>query len=288
MTDIKSLIKKRASIKAKLTLFSTYLNVVKSCEKLSETQLIEIEQRLNAFESLYEKYDTLQIHLEEAVDEPSEQYAERETFENLYYALIASARQLTLEESRPLKSRAEGADKESPRTQNIVLSANHLNASKVVLLSTAVVKVSDAAGNLHDARVLLDNGSTANFISEDFCRKLRIHIYPVKSNVRGINDQASACSHGCTIRLKSDHSNFEIGLDCYVISKVSSSIPSTYVHKDNISLPSNIVLADPNFYTPSSIDILVGAEIFWGIIGMNRITLGKNMPTLVESKLGWL
>ncbi|KAF9805133.1 hypothetical protein SFRURICE_013326 [Spodoptera frugiperda] len=86
MTDIKSLIKKRASIKAKLTLFSTYLNVVKSCEKLSETQLIEIEQRLNAFESLYEKYDTLQIHLEEAVDEPSEQYAERETFENLYYA----------------------------------------------------------------------------------------------------------------------------------------------------------------------------------------------------------
>ncbi|XP_050563302.1 uncharacterized protein LOC118265164 isoform X1 [Spodoptera frugiperda] len=94
MTDIKSLIKKRASIKAKLTLFSTYLNVVKSCEKLSETQLIEIEQRLNAFESLYEKYDTLQIHLEEAVDEPSEQYAERETFENLYYALVASARQL--------------------------------------------------------------------------------------------------------------------------------------------------------------------------------------------------
>ncbi|KAF9791347.1 hypothetical protein SFRURICE_021513 [Spodoptera frugiperda] len=157
MTDIKSLIKKRASIKAKLTLFSTYLNVVKSCEKLSETQLIEIEQRLNAFETLYEKYDTLQIHLEEAVDEPSEQYAERETFETCYYAVFFA------------------------RTR----------------------------------------------------------------------------------------------LDCYVISKVSSSIPSTYVHKDNISLPSNIVLADPNFYTPSSIDILVGAEIFWGIIGMNRITLGN-------------
>uniref|UniRef100_A0A2A4JED3 Uncharacterized protein n=1 Tax=Heliothis virescens TaxID=7102 RepID=A0A2A4JED3_HELVI len=227
MADIKGLIKKRASIKAKLTLFSTYLNVVKSCEKLSDTQLIEIEQRLNTFESLYEKYDTLQIHLEEAVDEPCEQYAEREEFENLYYALVASARQL------------------------VGSARKHLTGDSASEVVSAVVKVSDAAGNLHDARVLLDNGSTANFISEDFCRKLRIHTYPIKSHV-------------------------------------SSSIPNTYVDTDNISLPSNLVLADPNFYTPSSIDILVGAEIFWGIIGMNRIPLGKNMPTLVESKLGWL
>ncbi|XP_063890748.1 uncharacterized protein LOC126055712 isoform X1 [Helicoverpa armigera] len=581
MSDIKTLIKKRAALKAKLTQFTNYLNVVKSCEKLSETQLIELEQRLIAFENSYEKYDTLQISLEEAVEEPSEQYAEREEFENLYYALLASARQLvgnarrelsadsasevvsgtshthkhtsvrlpkidlpkfsgsyhdwlefrdtfisiihnnesidkinklhylraslkgsasliidnldfrsdnydaawkllcsrydnkrllvnnhvqaifnvnsisresskalrhlvdtvnknlralstlgqpvqywdtliiyimtsrldqvtnreweehrnslsdpptldifinfisnradlleTLEESRPLKSRSEGTadsyhrsksfaltcdssnlkllscpmckekhfifqcdqfralpvqdrikkahaskvclnclrpghhaqtcrlshckycpekhntllhtDKESPRTQNIVLSANHLNTAKVVLLSTAVVKVSDAEGNLHDARLLLDNGSTANFVTEDFCRKLRIHSYPITSNVKGINDQSSICSRGCIILIKAGHSEFEIELDCYVISQVSSSVPNTFIHTDNICLPSNIVLADPNFYTPSSIDILVGAEVFWGIIGMNRIPLGKNMPTLVDSKLGWI
>lgn len=581
MADIKALIKKRASLKAKVTQFSTYLNVVKSCEKLSDVQLIEIEHRLNIFESLYEKYDTLQMDLEEAVDDSSEQFAEREEFEKLYYVLVASARQLissarkqltgdsasevvsgnshthknslvrlpkidlpkfsgsyhdwlefrdtfvsiihnnegidninklhylraslkgsasliidnldfrsdnydaawnllcarydnkrllvnnhvqavfnlnsinkesskslrhivdtinknlralstlgqpvqhwdtliiyiitskldqvtnreweehrnsltdpptldifikfissradlleTLEESRPLKTRTEGiadnnhksksfaltcessnskavscpmckenhfifqcdtfrklpvqdrikkaqtynvclnclrpghyvqkcklghckycsekhntllhTDKESPSTQNIVLSVNHLNTSKVVILSTALVKVSDAEGNLHDARVLLDNGSTANFVSEDFCRKQRIHTYPIKSQVKGINNQSSACSHGCTILLKSGHSDFEIELDCYVISKVSSSIPNTLIHTENICLPSNIVLADPNFYTPSSIDILVGAEIFWGIIGMTRISLGKNMPTLVDSQFGWI
>uniref|UniRef100_A0A2H1VU76 SFRICE_031218 n=1 Tax=Spodoptera frugiperda TaxID=7108 RepID=A0A2H1VU76_SPOFR len=32
--------------------------------------------------------------MEEAVEEPSEQYAESEEFKNLYYALVASARQL--------------------------------------------------------------------------------------------------------------------------------------------------------------------------------------------------
>ncbi|XP_026746172.1 uncharacterized protein LOC113507515 isoform X4 [Trichoplusia ni] len=94
MADIKSFIKKRASFKAKLTQFSSYLNIVQSCEKLSEVQLIEIEHRLSTFESLYEKYDILQTELEEAVDDPSEQYTEREEFEKQYYSLVATARHL--------------------------------------------------------------------------------------------------------------------------------------------------------------------------------------------------
>lgn len=36
MADMKSLIKKRASIKAKLTQFSSYINISKSCLKLSD------------------------------------------------------------------------------------------------------------------------------------------------------------------------------------------------------------------------------------------------------------
>ncbi|XP_075990106.1 uncharacterized protein LOC142985743 [Anticarsia gemmatalis] len=88
------LFKKRASIKAKLTQFSSYLEISRSCEKLSEVQLVEVEYRLNIFENLYEKYDTLQNQLEELADEPSEQYAEREQFESQFANLVASARQL--------------------------------------------------------------------------------------------------------------------------------------------------------------------------------------------------
>ncbi|XP_047019402.1 uncharacterized protein LOC124629845 isoform X11 [Helicoverpa zea] len=94
MSDIKSLIKKRASIKAKLTQFSSYLNISKSCEQLSEVQIVEVEYRLNTIENLYDKYDVLQADMEEMVDDPSEQYAEREEFEKQYYSLVAAARQL--------------------------------------------------------------------------------------------------------------------------------------------------------------------------------------------------
>ncbi|XP_047024460.1 uncharacterized protein LOC124633320 isoform X2 [Helicoverpa zea] len=94
MSDIKSLIKKRASIKAKLTQFSSYLNISKSCEQLSEVQIVEVEYRLNTIENLYDKYDVLQADMEEMVDDLSEQYAEREEFEKQYYSLVAAARQL--------------------------------------------------------------------------------------------------------------------------------------------------------------------------------------------------
>ncbi|KAJ2951417.1 hypothetical protein O0L34_g13561 [Tuta absoluta] len=50
----------------------------------------------------------------------------------------------------------------------------------------------------------------------------------------------------------------------------------------------DINLADPSFNIPSTIDILVGAHIFWQVLGTNKIELGKKKPTLFETKFGWL
>ncbi|XP_050553293.1 uncharacterized protein LOC118262431 isoform X3 [Spodoptera frugiperda] len=58
-------------------------------------------------------------------------------------------------------------DSELSNTQNVVLSANHSASSRIILLSTALVRVTDTKGSCHTARVLLDNGSTANFVSSD-------------------------------------------------------------------------------------------------------------------------
>ncbi|XP_013161811.1 PREDICTED: uncharacterized protein LOC106113535 isoform X2 [Papilio xuthus] len=60
---------------------------------------------------------------------------------------------------------------------NIALSSNtsiQPTTSSHVLLSTAMVKVIDDNGNSMDARLLLDNGSTANFITQSLCSKLKL------------------------------------------------------------------------------------------------------------------
>ncbi|XP_022827330.1 uncharacterized protein LOC111357037 isoform X1 [Spodoptera litura] len=176
-----------------------------------------------------------------------------------------------------------------PSAHNTVLSATQSSSSRIILLSTALVRVTDADGNHQTARVLLDSGSTTNFISEDFVRKLHITTYITNTKVTGINSHSSSCSQGCSVSLTSiDDSGYNLNIDCFVLPKVSASVPHAYVDTSNIRIPTNVHLADPTYYIPSSIDILVGAEVFWGIIGSGRIALGTHKPTLLESKLGWL
>ncbi|XP_048480939.1 uncharacterized protein LOC105388792 isoform X1 [Plutella xylostella] len=52
------------------------------------------------------------------------------------------------------------------------ISPSTLNNHGSVLLSTALVKVADKHGSLHTARLLLDNGSTSNFVTQSLCEKL--------------------------------------------------------------------------------------------------------------------
>lgn len=49
-----------------------------------------------------------------------------------------------------------------------------------------------------------------------------------------------------------------------------------------------IKLVDPNFNVPSLIEMLLGADIFWQILGRDRIELGNLLPILQKTKLGWI
>ncbi|XP_059050227.1 uncharacterized protein LOC131845200 isoform X1 [Achroia grisella] len=75
---------------------------------------------------------------------------------------------------------------------SVVLSAEpsqSLINTNHVLLSTAMVKVLDGHGKSHAARVLLDNGSTGNFVTKEFCAKLNLLTNATNSRVTGINQQ---------------------------------------------------------------------------------------------------
>ncbi|XP_055543362.1 uncharacterized protein LOC129728911 [Wyeomyia smithii] len=55
------------------------------------------------------------------------------------------------------------------------------------------------------------------------------------------------------------------------------------------SLPTGIQLADPSFYDPGSIDVVLGAEVFFDLFkASGRISLGDTLPTLVNSVFGWI
>ncbi|KAL0859308.1 hypothetical protein ABMA27_011110 [Loxostege sticticalis] len=177
----------------------------------------------------------------------------------------------------------------NPSYANVSLSANILPTSqRNVLLSTAVVRVVSDKGKRCNARVLLDSGSTAHFITNSLCDKLGLSRVDISSKVTGINNQCSNSAQSCNLTIESSYNDYTINLNCLILPEITRRLPASYINVECIPIPTGLFMADPSFNIPSEIDILLGAELFWEVIQSNHINLGKNLPKLCESKFGWL
>ncbi|XP_063545181.1 uncharacterized protein LOC134753270 [Cydia strobilella] len=177
-------------------------------------------------------------------------------------------------------------DQSKPAQDNITLSSIHCSQT---LLSTAIVNVQDHSGQTHKVRVMLDNGSTISFITESLQKQLGIPSYSTFTSVNLLEDKSTTTTKKCDVTISSLYDrNYTTDVDCYVLSRVTDVIPTNPINCNAFKIPSHIHLADPSFSEPSEVQMLLSAEIFWDVLCQNKISLGKNLPTLVETKLGWL
>lgn len=65
-------------------------------------------------------------------------------------------------------------------------------------------------------------------------------------------------------------------------------LPSTNIDVTRWDIPFNINLADPAFLQSSTVNIVLGAEIFFDLSVPGRITLGESLPLLANSIFGWV
>ncbi|CAH2266948.1 jg10262 [Pararge aegeria aegeria] len=179
--------------------------------------------------------------------------------------------------------------KDTEQHSTVALSSNINTINKpYILLSTALVNVVGADGNLHPARALLDNGATAHYVTRQLCERLGLERRNVSSTVTGINNQVSHSAESCNLSIESSCGDYKLNIECYVLPQITNSLPSCNIDIQCIKLPPNIQLADPSFHISSPIDILMGADVFWDVICSNLIDLGKQRPKLQQTKLGWL
>ncbi|XP_050309035.1 uncharacterized protein LOC126745307 [Anthonomus grandis grandis] len=75
-----------------------------------------------------------------------------------------------------------------------------------------------------------------------------------------------------------------------VLDKITHQLPQVSIQVDKLKIPSDIFekLADPGFFTPSDIDILVGADVYYSLLSSGILELGTNYPTLLNTHLGWI
>ncbi|KAI5637046.1 putative peptidase (DUF1758) domain-containing protein [Phthorimaea operculella] len=158
---------------------------------------------------------------------------------------------------------------------------------KPSLLSTALVDVADSRNCLHTIRCVLDNGSQRCIVSESLIKKLDLNLIQSTHKITGVGQTVTSSSHICELKLHSKTSNFNTNLTCLVLPSITSDL-STSFDLHSIHIPDNIQLADPEFYRPDDVQLLIGVDKFWELINDGKIRLNKDGPYLVNTKLGWI
>lgn len=157
-----------------------------------------------------------------------------------------------------------------------------------VILSTARVQVKDILGNWHNCRVLLDSGSQPNVITRKLSHKLG---HPqVKTNIpiAGIGQSCTKALYRVKAEIKSSIGDFTTKLTFLILDKITERLPTNEFDARDLKIPDGVKLADVNFNKHDTVDMLLGAEIFFDLLKSDQIKLGPGFPLLQDTLLGWV
>ncbi|KAJ8966512.1 hypothetical protein NQ317_010498 [Molorchus minor] len=156
-----------------------------------------------------------------------------------------------------------------------------LGTANIILLSKSGVKV--------NVRALLDSASQTTFITLETFKRLNDDGYMKIINIQGISNNSTQTNKMVDVKILSRINNsFKINAHCAVLSKITWPLPHSVVDRQKLEIPADLNLADPLFHQPSKIDMLIGADILFDIIAPGIIRLGKDLPTMQNTQLGWI
>lgn len=173
-------------------------------------------------------------------------------------------------------------------SQTVVMSSTQTSTN--VLLCTAKVQISNpVTKNTMTIKALLDSGSQSSFITNLVKQKLNLTPLPAPNvSIVGIgNTSLNVNVERCAINLQSNTNPFNVTMYCLCLPQISDNIPKVAFDTKHLNLP-KCELADPSFNVPSPIDMLIGADLFWDLIGSEQRHLEDYKTILRSSKLGWL
>ncbi|XP_076765057.1 uncharacterized protein LOC143432169 [Xylocopa sonorina] len=156
-----------------------------------------------------------------------------------------------------------------------------------ILLSTARVKILNNNNREHDCRILLDFGSRSNFITDRLAKKLNLPQQHLNLRAAsGLGQKTSSIKYQVSATLKSITGDFTCQANFLAISRITGNLPSRQFDPRGVAIPGHIKLADPEFYKPAEIDLLLGEYLFYKLTRVGRIRLPNDTAILQTTKFG--
>nr|XP_029722598.1 uncharacterized protein LOC115263500 [Aedes albopictus] len=156
-----------------------------------------------------------------------------------------------------------------------------------ILLATAVVLIADRQGDYIPCRAMLDSGSQTSFISSNLVRTLRLQSNGKRLAIRGIGGTSCKTTMSVQGTVMSRFTDFTVQLEFVVIDEITGIIPARKYNPSDLDLPTGIAVADPSFYKPARIDVLLGAEVFHEIL-VGEPIVRRNLPALQNTQFGFV
>lgn len=73
-----------------------------------------------------------------------------------------------------------------------------------------------------------------------------------------------------------------------MIPNIADNIPGTWFDPSSLEIPKNVQLADSTYFESGKIDLLIGADTFWRLLGKLSIRLDPRKQIIQETTLGWV
>ncbi|XP_015376830.1 PREDICTED: uncharacterized protein LOC107171114 [Diuraphis noxia] len=160
--------------------------------------------------------------------------------------------------------------------------------SKQVLLAIAIIQILGKDGLWYTCRALLDSGYQSNFITEETMKKFNLPRKSVNLPITGVAESKHNAEYKLNIIIPSRVNSFQLIRQALVLSKITGCLPTNTCNALKSVVPENITLADPHFYQRGKIDILIGADTYWEIMGTNIFKVNPSGLHLQETKWGWI
>ncbi|XP_059222203.1 uncharacterized protein LOC131996641 [Stomoxys calcitrans] len=168
------------------------------------------------------------------------------------------------------------------------VQSNFANSGQETVLPTALVNI-EHLGTLFAIRVFVDQGSQESFISSRIVRQLSIPTKKSLTRISGLGGTVlENSSKLCDVTLQSRKSDFKLRTSAIVISNLKHLMPGAPTQISDWSALNRLELADPNFFKPGPIDMLLGSDILPYIIksGVQKNVSGSLLAQ--ETEFGWL
>ena len=95
---------------------------------------------------------------------------------------------------------------------------------------------------------------------------MRLSKTQTHASIQGISNVNTAKHHSVSIHLRSRQTDWHTTLDCAILSNMTGTTPSTKPDTSSWKISKDIKLADEQSDQSGSIDLLIGADLFYEML----------------------